>query len=189
MAQSLRTISVGGVRPVHAHRGKPEKIVARLPKWHVLAPSDSSTTEAWASGRGTDHLISPPQRLVWRRMVIQGAAEEEVLRILSHFYVGFSRYVFQIYRLRSPLPTTPNCLRRTVSSDRPWGGRRYSTDQAGLSTLPHSRQQISWRGVIRLQKGHIRCEAKSPARGVTPDIFLSQACMKTPGLRRRASFG
>jgi hypothetical protein len=54
-----------------------------------------------------------------------------------------------------------------------------STDQAGLSTLPHSRQQISQRGVIRPQKGHIRCDAKSPARGVARDIFLSQASMKT----------
>ena len=50
--------------------------------------------------------------------------------------------------------------------------------QAGLSALPHSRQQVPWRGVMSPQNGHIRWDAKSPTCGSMPSDLLNHAARK-----------
>jgi hypothetical protein len=61
--------------------------------------------------------------------------------------------------------------------------------QARLRELPHSRQHVSWRGVMSPQNGHIRCEAKSPSRGAIFNNFLREAAMKARRLRTRTRNG
>jgi hypothetical protein len=56
--------------------------------------------------------------------------------------------------------------------------------QAGLRVLPHSRQQLPWRGVMSPQNGHMRWDAKSPTRGSMPSDLLNQAAAKARRLRR-----
>jgi hypothetical protein len=70
-------------------------------------------------------------------------------------------------------------------SQRADAARKLRLSHAGLSDLPHSRQQAPWRGVISPQNGHIRCEAKSPSRGCTPSDFRSDAAVKARRLRSR----
>ena len=54
---------------------------------------------------------------------------------------------------------------------------------AGLSALPHSRQQVPWRGVMSPQNGHMRWDAKSPTRGSMPSDLLNHAARKARRLR------
>lgn len=58
------------------------------------------------------------------------------------------------------------------------GVRDWWVSQAGFSALPHSRQQVSKRGVMSPQNGHIRCDVKSPSRGPIPNNFLPDAATK-----------
>jgi hypothetical protein len=55
-----------------------------------------------------------------------------------------------------------------------------------LNDLPHSRQLVSWRGVMSPQNGHIRWRAKSPWRGSIFKNFRSEAAKKAQRLRTRA---
>jgi hypothetical protein len=61
--------------------------------------------------------------------------------------------------------------------------------QAGLRELPHSRQHVSWRGVMSPQNGHIRREVKSPSRGAILNHFRSEAPMKARRVRTRTRKG
>src|SRR6185437_10732152 len=62
--------------------------------------------------------------------------------------------------------------------------------QAGLSDLPHSKQQVLVRDVINPQNGHILCEWTSSARGlIIARSFPNQSIRKAIRLRRRLRNG
>jgi hypothetical protein len=59
--------------------------------------------------------------------------------------------------------------------------------QAGASDFPHSRQEFLARDVINPQNGHILCDAKPGALGVTAaNSFETEALTKAMRLRTRS---
>ena len=59
---------------------------------------------------------------------------------------------------------------------------------AGLRALPHSRQHLFWRGVIKPQNGHILCNLKCwfSGLGVAREL-INKSAMKASFLRKRLS--
>jgi hypothetical protein len=59
---------------------------------------------------------------------------------------------------------------------------------AGLRALPHSRQHLFWRGVIKPQNGHILCNLKFwfSGLGVAREL-INKSAMKASFLRKRLS--
>jgi len=63
----------------------------------------------------------------------------------------------------------------------------YVVYPIGASDFPHSRQEVLDRGVINPQNGHILCDAKPGALGVSDaNCFETDAVMEASRLRKRS---